>query len=122
MGRRVARPPKIFAVNWFRKDAQGRFVWPGFGENMRVLQWIVGRCAGTADAVETPLGRMPRYDDLYWAGLAFGPDRYEAVTHVDRDEWSRELVAHDELFDRIGPKCPSELATERDRLAERLSL
>ena len=122
MGRRVARPPKIFAVNWFRKDAQGGFVWPGFGENMRVLEWIVGRCAGTADAVETPLGMMPRYDDLTWGGLAFGPDRYEAVTHVDRDEWSRELVAHDALFDRIGPKRPSELDTQRERLAERLSL
>ena len=122
MGRRVPEPPKIFAVNWFRKDAEGRFVWPGFGENMRVLQWIVGRCAGTADAIETPLGFMPAYDQLQWNGLDFGRDRFEAVSRVDREEWKRELAAHDELFDRLGTRRPVELVHERGRLGHSLGV
>jgi phosphoenolpyruvate carboxykinase (GTP) len=122
MGRRVAQPPKIFAVNWFRKDADGRFVWPGFGENMRVLQWIVGRCEGSADAVETPLGEMPAHGDLEWAGLDFGPERFESVSRIDRVEWARELAAHDELFAKLGPRLPAELAAERDSLARRLGI
>jgi phosphoenolpyruvate carboxykinase (GTP) len=117
MGRKVAHPPKIFAVNWFRKDADGRYVWPGFGENMRVLQWVVERCAGTADAVESPLGWMPRYGDLEWSGLDFGPERYAAVTRIDPDEWSRELESHDALFDRLGSRRPAELDAERRRVA-----
>ncbi len=122
MGKRVARPPRIFAVNWFRKDADGRFVWPGFGENMRVLQWIVRRCAGTAQAVETPLGLMPAYDDLEWAGLDFGQDRFAAVTRVDAGEWRRELSSHDELFERIGGARPPEFVNERSALAGRLGV
>ena len=120
IGKCVEKPPKIFAVNWFRKDADGRFVWPGFGENMRVLQWIVRRCAGTAQAEETPLGLMPAYDDLEWAGLDFGPDRFAAVTRVDAGEWIRELSSHDELFARIGGRHPPELVSERRALAGRL--
>ncbi len=122
MGRLVAHPPKIFTVNWFRKDADGRFVWPGFGENMRVLQWIVRRCDGSADAVETPLGWMPGYADLEWSGLEFGPDRFAAASHVDRSEWTRELAAHDELFAKLGSRQPAELAAERDQLARRLGI
>jgi phosphoenolpyruvate carboxykinase (GTP) len=122
MGRKVPKPPKIFAVNWFRKDADGRYVWPGFGENMRVLRWIVARCAGEADAVETPLGLMPRYGDLQWNGLEFGPGRFAAVMSIDRDEWSRELAAHDALFDRVGGRRPAELDAERSRLADRLNV
>ena len=122
IGRRVANPPRIFTVNWFRKDAQGRFVWPGFGENMRVLQWIVGRCKGTARAVETPLGFAPAYHDVEWAGLEFGPDRFDAVNAVDRDEWARELASHDDFFSRIGSQQPTELVSERRRLAGRLGL
>ncbi|HVF65173.1 MAG TPA: phosphoenolpyruvate carboxykinase (GTP) [Casimicrobiaceae bacterium] len=120
LGKRVAFPPKIFAVNWFRKDDSGRFVWPGFGENMRVLEWIVERCAGNAHAVETPLGMMPAYDDLDWRGLELGRDRYATLARVDRDEWSRELSAHDELFGRLGARRPSALAQERQSLARRL--
>jgi phosphoenolpyruvate carboxykinase (GTP) len=122
MGRRVAKPPKIFAVNWFRKDADGRFVWPGFCENMRVLQWIVRRCAGTAGAVETPLGWVPGYDDLDWTGLDFGQDRFAAVTRLDAEEWKRELGSHDEFFERIGERRPAELVSERRALAGRLGL
>jgi phosphoenolpyruvate carboxykinase (GTP) len=122
IGRRVARPPKIFAVNWFRKDGEGRFLWPGFGENMRILQWIVRRCAGTARAVETPLGLMPAYEDLEWAGLELGPARFAAVTRADPVEWTRELSSHDELFERIGSRCPRALIDEREALAGRLGI
>jgi phosphoenolpyruvate carboxykinase (GTP) len=120
MGRRVARPPAIFAVNWFRKGEDGRFAWPGFGENMRVLEWIVGRCAGTADAVETPLGWMPAFAHLNWQGLDFGGDRYASVSRVDREEWGRELEAHDTLFARIGARQPLALRAERARLGRSL--
>jgi phosphoenolpyruvate carboxykinase (GTP) len=121
MGRRVAQPPKIFAVNWFRKDADGRFVWPGFGENMRVLQWIVGRCTGTASAVESPLGLMPSYDDLVWDGLAFDADRFAEATSIRQDEWLRELSAHDALFEKVGERRPGALARERERLGRHLA-
>jgi phosphoenolpyruvate carboxykinase (GTP) len=120
MGRKIAQPPKIFAVNWFRKDDQGRFVWPGFGENMRVLQWIVGRCEGKAHAVETPLGLMPAYDDLVWEGLDFGPDKFAAVTAIRGAEWQRELAAHDALFEKVGDRWPATLLRERDRLRQQL--
>jgi phosphoenolpyruvate carboxykinase (GTP) len=120
MGRKVAKPPKIFAVNWFRKDAAGRFAWPGFGENMRVLQWIVGRCAGGARAVDTPLGPMPAYGDLNWEGLDFDAGRYAEVTAIRRDEWERELAAHDALFDKVGKRRPEALAGERERLGRGL--
>jgi phosphoenolpyruvate carboxykinase (GTP) len=121
MGAAVPNPPKIFNVNWFRTDAAGRFAWPGFGQNMRVLQWIVDRCHARGHAVETPLGLEPAYGDLNWAGLEFPPERFAQVMHVDRSLWTRELAAHDELFAKLGAKRPPALAAERNRLAERLS-
>ncbi len=121
MGTAVAHPPRIFGVNWFRKDANGKFVWPGFGQNMRVLKWIVGRCAGDAKGHETPLGVMPDFGDLDWSGTAFPPERYAQAVAIDRDAWGRELKAHDELFARVGPKQPPALASERSRLGGRLS-
>jgi phosphoenolpyruvate carboxykinase (GTP) len=121
MGGAVRHPPRIFGVNWFRKDAGGRFLWPGFGQNMRVLKWIVERCAGTAHGETTPLGITPAFDDLEWAGLPFGPDRFAAATGIDRDAWRRELAAHDELFARVGAKRPEALALERGRLGGRLA-
>ena len=122
MGRKVPMPPRIFAVNWFRKDGDGRFIWPGFGENMRVLQWIISRCAGHAEEVETPLGLMPEYEDLNWNGLKFGPERFEDVMSIDVEQWTKELAAHDELFAKIGPKRPVELVHERNRLASHLAV
>ena len=119
MGGAVAHAPRIFSVNWFRKGPDGRFVWPGFGQNMRVLQWIFERCFGRADAVETPLGLMPAYEHIDWTGMDFGADRYSMVTSVDAEQWSRELSSHDALFARLGAKRPAELEEERDRLARR---
>ena len=120
MGKAVANPPRIFSVNWFRKNAEGRFVWPGFGQNMRVLQWIFRRCGGKAGAIETPLGFMPTYGDIDWSGLAFDKKLYEVATTIDRKQWTEELQSHDALFTKIGSRGPAQLQTERERLGARL--
>ena len=120
MGESVPQPPKIFTVNWFRTDESGRFAWPGFGQNMRVLQWIVERCHGRGHAVETALGLEPTYGDLNWAGLEFPPERFAQVMRVDRALWSRELAEHDQLFAKLGAKGPPALAAERRRLGGRI--
>jgi phosphoenolpyruvate carboxykinase (GTP) len=120
MGRLVDRPPRIFSVNWFRKDAEGRFVWPGFGQNMRVLKWIVERCTGAGRGRETALGLVPDYDDLDWSGLDFGANRFSSVMGIDAASWQRELDSHDALFARLGEKRPASLLRERERLARRM--
>jgi len=122
MGNAVPKPPKIFTVNWFRTDENGKFVWPGFGQNMRVLQWVVERCHGRGHAVETPLGLEPAYEDLNWTGLDFPKERFSQVMKVDYSLWRRELAAHDELFAKLGAKRPAALVTERERLGARLSV
>ncbi|MEO8132418.1 MAG: phosphoenolpyruvate carboxykinase (GTP) [Betaproteobacteria bacterium] len=120
MGRSVAQPPRIFNVNWFRKDAAGKFAWPGFGENMRVLEWIVNRCQGQAGGVDTPLGFAPRYNDLNWQGLDFGEQRFAGVMSIDGFTWNKELALHDELFNRIGDKLPASLLLQRQQIGQRL--
>ncbi len=122
MGESVAHPPRIFSVNWFRKDAQDRYVWPGFRQNMRVLKWVVERCAGRAAGTETALGFVPGYDDLDWSGLEFGALQFAHVMGVDSTQWLRELDSHDALFDRLGAKRPQALMSERDRLAGRIAM
>ena len=116
MGRRVAHPPRIFSVNWFRKDDEGRFVWPGFGQNMRVLKWIFERCTGQAAARETPLGLAPGYEDLDWSGFEFEAWRFSSVMRIDPALWQRELDSHDALFARLGEKRPDKLLQVRRRL------
>ena len=114
-GRTIDNPPRIFGVNWFRRDADGRFVWPGFGENMRVLQWIVERSHGRAYAVESPLGWMPRYADLEWTGLEdFAEADFLQAMSVDRDDWDKEILSHDELFIRLNDRIPKEMTAIRD--------
>ncbi|AJK45725.1 phosphoenolpyruvate carboxykinase (GTP) [Burkholderia plantarii] len=113
--------PKIYCVNWFRKDAQGRFAWPGFGENMRVLKWMLERLDGRGEGVEHALGVTPRYGDLHWDGLAFTPEQYEQVASVDRDAWRDELALHDELFDRLKARLPEALTDTRAKLEARLA-
>jgi phosphoenolpyruvate carboxykinase (GTP) len=122
MGKAVAKPPKIFNVNWFRTDANGKFAWPGFGQNMRVLQWIVDRCQGRGNAVETALGLEPGYGDLDWTGLDFPAEKFAQVMKVDKAMWTSELAAHDELFGKLGAKRPPALATERERLGGRITV
>jgi phosphoenolpyruvate carboxykinase (GTP) len=120
IGRHIPNPPRIFRVNWFRKDENGKFLWPGFGENMRVLKWIVDRVRGRAYAVESPLGWMPRHEDLHWQGLEFEPDRFYELMAVGRDAGRREAQQHEELFDRFYDRLPKELLYERELLRSRL--
>jgi phosphoenolpyruvate carboxykinase (GTP) len=120
IGRRVANPPRIFRVNWFRKDGDGRFMWPGFGENMRVLRWILDRVEGLGSAVESPLGWMPRYEDLCWDGLAFDQERFHALMKVGRSAGTEEARAHEVLFDEFLDRLPKEFIFERELLKSRL--
>jgi len=117
-----AKLPKIFCVNWFRKGADGRFVWPGYGENMRVLQWIVERVRGNAQGAENPFGTTPRYDDLNWNGLDFSRAQYEQVTSIDKDAWKTELDLHDGLFKQLAYHLPGEIAATKSRIATRFGV
>jgi phosphoenolpyruvate carboxykinase (GTP) len=122
MGKAVSRPPRIFRVNWFRKDANGKFIWPGFSENMRVLKWIVDRCSGRAQGVETALGVIPRYEDLNWTGLErFERGRYEEIARVDERAWGEELKSHDELFTKLAGHLPPALESRRGSLHQKLA-
>jgi len=116
----VATPPRIFRVNWFRKDEKGKFIWPGFGENMRVLQWIVKRCKGSIEAVESPLGWVPPYEALDWAGLDFDKKSYFNIMNVDREVARKEANDQEELFTRFGDHLPREMEIEREMLLHRL--
>ena len=116
MGRRISQPPKIFSVNWFRKDKDGKFLWPGFGDNMRVLRWIVERARGQARAVEGPLGYVPTYDDLDWRGLKFTREQFHQLMSVDRADWEKEILGHEELFIKLFDRLPRELVAIRDLL------
>lgn len=109
-GRQLPNPPRIFAVNWFRRNADGGFAWPGFGENMRVLEWIVNRSHGRAVAIESPLGWMPRYEDLDWRGLEdFSEAEFNEAMSIDRADWDSELLSHEELFIRLFDRLPKEM-------------
>ena len=120
MQKRIRETPRIFHVNWFRKDADGRFLWPGFGENMRVLKWIVDRARGRALGRETPIGWMPRYDDLDWNGLDFPRERFEALQEFDRSLWRAEVIGHEELFLDLHDRLPKEMLFERELLICRM--
>ncbi|MFZ1908499.1 MAG: phosphoenolpyruvate carboxykinase (GTP) [Burkholderiales bacterium] len=123
MGKVVHHPPAIFRVNWFRRDAGGKFIWPGFSENMRVLAWIVERCHGRAQGVETPLGIMPRFEDLVWDGLErFSAGRYREIAAVEPDAWKEELSSHDSLLGKLGSHLPRELDARRSALHGRLAM
>ncbi|MBP0621947.1 phosphoenolpyruvate carboxykinase (GTP) [Cupriavidus consociatus] len=115
-----ARPPKIYCVNWFRKDADGNFVWPGFGENMRVLSWMIDRVEGKGQGAEHVFGTTPRYEDLNWNGVEFSPAQFAQVTSIDRDAWQKELVLHDELFTQLKHHLPQALAETRAALGKRI--
>jgi phosphoenolpyruvate carboxykinase (GTP) len=120
VGRRVSDPPPIFRVNWFRKDENGKFIWPGFGDNMRVLKWIVDRVHGRGYAVESPLGWMPRHEDIEWNGLDFPADKFYDLMAVGRDAGAAEAQAHEEQFDQFIGRLPEEFMFERELLRSRL--
>jgi len=117
LGRTLPNAPRIFSVNWFRKNEEGKFLWPGFGQNMRVLKWIVERVNGKAFAVESPLGWMPRYEDMDWRGMEnFKREDFQKLMSVDREAWKREVLSHEELFSKLYDKLPKEFLFMRELL------
>jgi phosphoenolpyruvate carboxykinase (GTP) len=120
MRKKMRDCPRIFHVNWFRKNEQGKFMWPGFGENMRVLEWIINRCHGRAYAMETPLGWMPRPQDIDLEGLKISLADVEAVQHVDIEEFKLEILSQEELFLKLAGDLPKEMIFTRELLIARL--
>lgn len=119
-GRSLANPPRIFVVNWFRKDAEGNFMWPGFGENMRILDWVIGRIRGRAGAVESPIGWMPTYQDINWKGSDFTLEQFDEIMDIDSELWKKEVAGHEELFERMYDKMPKEFFFMRELLLSSL--
>jgi len=120
MQRSLTETPRIFHVNWFRKDGEGNFLWPGFSENMRVLKWVVDRAHGRAVAKETPIGWVPHYEDINWKGLDFPKDKFEELQAFDRAAWRDEVLGHEELFLDLHDRLPPEMIYERELLICRL--
>jgi phosphoenolpyruvate carboxykinase (GTP) len=120
MQRSLSETPRVFHVNWFRKGADGNFIWPGFGENMRVLKWIVDRAHGRALGQETPIGWTPRYEDIEWKGLDFPKEKFEELQSFDREAWRHEVLGHEELFLDLHDRLPPEMIYERELLICRL--
>lgn len=120
-GRQLTHPPRIFGVNWFRLDENGNFAWPGYGENMRVLQWIVERVNGRALGVESPLGFVPRYEDLNWNGIDFDRQKFSDLMAIDREQWKSELLMHEELFIKLYDRLPRDLVAIRELLVSSMT-
>ncbi len=116
-----AKLPRIYCVNWFRKGADGKFVWPGYGENMRVLEWMLGRIDGTAGGADNVFGTSPRYEDLRWEGLPFTREQFASVIGIDKAAWQQELVLHTELFKTLEYHLPAALPATKQRIEERLA-
>ena len=115
------QPPPVYCVNWFRKGADGKFVWPGYGENMRVLEWILGRIAGTAKGVDNAFGLSPTYEDLNWTGLNFTKAQFQSVIGIDAAAWTQELKLHDELFQQLAFHLPAEMPATKAKIEQRLA-
>ena len=117
-----AQLPKIFTTNWFRKNADGKFVWPGYGENMRVLKWMIDRLEGEAAGHETAFGVAPQYAEINWSGLDFSPEQFDSVTNIDKAAWAEEMKLHSEHFDKLAYNLPQELLTTKEKLEQRLAI
>ncbi len=121
MGEKLgANAPKVFNVNWFRLDDQGHFIWPGFGDNLRVLEWIVARCEDTVDAVETPIGFVPKAEDINLEGLDFSLDTLKSILEVKKDQWTKEAEGIEEFYTKFGDKLPKELKDQLEILKNNL--
>src|SRR6266568_4203171 len=119
VGKRLTNPPLIFNVNWFRKGTDGKFLWPGFGDNMRVLKWVIDRCEGSEAAVKSPIGWLPRLHDLDLAGLDIDHKRVAELLGIDHEEWQKELAAHETFFQSLGGVVPQDLLKQREGLSAR---
>ena len=117
-----AKLPAIYCVNWFRKGDDGKFVWPGYGENMRVLKWMIDRIEGKAAGSDNVFGISPSYAELNWNGLSFSAEQFHTVTHIDKAAWQTELGLHDELFQQLAHHLPAELPATKAAIAERLGV
>ena len=120
MQRRLSVTPRVFHVNWFRKDQDGNYLWPGFGENMRILKWIVDRARGRAQGNETPIGWTPHFEDIHWDGLDFTREQFDRLQIVDRAQWRTEVIGHEELFIDLHDHLPPEMIYERELLICRM--
>jgi phosphoenolpyruvate carboxykinase (GTP) len=116
-----AKLPAIYCVNWFRKGEDGKFVWPGYGENMRVLKWMIDRIEGTAQGAENVFGISPNYNELNWTGLNFTAEQFNTVTHVDKAAWTQELTLHEALFQQLAHHLPPQLPATKAAIAKRLA-
>jgi phosphoenolpyruvate carboxykinase (GTP) len=121
MGRTLSRPPAIFHVNWFRTGADGRFIWPGFGQNLRVLMWMMDRVGGKGGAAETPAGLVPTPEALNVDGLSLSRADLQSLLRVDREEWAAEVPEMRAFFDKFGDHLPPELSRALDALAQELA-
>ncbi len=120
MGKKMKKPPKIFYVNWFRRDKSGKFIWPGFRDNLRILNWVLDRSEGNVGAIKTPLGYIPKYEDIDMAGLDFPIEKWNKLFHIDKGEWEKELESQKEFLDKFGKRLPKELLKEYTALKKRL--
>jgi phosphoenolpyruvate carboxykinase (GTP) len=116
-----AKLPRIYTTNWFRKDENGKFVWPGYGENMRVLKWMIDRIEGKAQGAQHIFGLSPRYEELNWTGLDFSAELFRLVTSIDQAAWRDELKLHTELFDKLAYGLPKDLTETKARIEQRLA-
>ncbi|MGI9288602.1 MAG: phosphoenolpyruvate carboxykinase domain-containing protein, partial [Pseudomonadales bacterium] len=121
MGSKVDQPPKIFRVNWFRKDGNGKFMWPGFGQNLRVLQWVIGRVRGQVEPEKGLLGYGPRFEDMNWQGIEYDEDQFEALMQVDAQPVKNEIDSQTTLYKKFGDHLPEELERQRQQSLQRLS-
>jgi phosphoenolpyruvate carboxykinase (GTP) len=122
MQSRMVNPPKVFLVNWFRKSAEGKFLWPGFGENMRVLKWIVDRARLRVGGQETAFGWVPKAGDLDLSGIDIPHEQVDDATHVDLEEWNTELESIGEFFQSLGPSLPKVLDLHREVSLQRIKI
>ncbi|HEY8667295.1 MAG TPA: phosphoenolpyruvate carboxykinase (GTP), partial [Tepidisphaeraceae bacterium] len=120
MRKKMTDCPRIFHVNWFRKDEQGKFMWPGFGDNMRVLEWIINRAHGRAYAMESPIGWMPRPQDINLDGLTLTPEQFKAIQTINLEEFKSEILSQEELFLKLAGDMPKEMLFQRELLIARL--
>jgi len=121
MGKKIPNAPKIFHVNWFRLDENGKFMWPGFGDNLRVLNWILDRCEGKAGAKETAIGYLPNASDINVEGLKIDEATLENLLSVDKEVWKKEIEGQKEFFAKFGDDLPAEIKEELSKLEARLA-